>query len=70
MPSRIPVSDACQIKDLDHDRGDRRPRCCVSDACQIKDLDHHVIVGDSLAIGFRCLSDQRLRPPIVTVLKK
>ena len=34
------VSDACQIKDLDH-RGIRaQGRFLVSDACQIKDLDH------------------------------
>ena len=38
LPTR--VSDACQIKDLDH-----RPITLVvgevvSDACQIKDLDH------------------------------
>ena len=40
MPSRIPVSDACQIKDLDHRRIQPRQRSNVSDACQIKDLDH------------------------------
>ena len=34
------VSDACQIKDLDHFRRDDLVRKKVSDACQIKDLDH------------------------------
>ena len=35
------VSDACQIKDLDHGYGGDWPSPAVSDACQIKDLDHH-----------------------------
>ena len=34
------VSDACQIKDLDHPAARPAPHCIVSDACQIKDLDH------------------------------
>ena len=34
------VSDACQIKDLDHRRGIAIIDIGVSDACQIKDLDH------------------------------
>ena len=34
------VSDACQIKDLDHRLLDCMRRRGVSDACQIKDLDH------------------------------
>ena len=34
------VSDACQIKDLDHHSPSNRTRYGVSDACQIKDLDH------------------------------
>ena len=57
------VSDACQIKDLDHRQAGYRVTLHVSDACQIKDLDHwDGIYG--LACGcFRCLSDQRLRPP-------
>ena len=36
----IVVSDACQIKDLDHDTDERERGQKVSDACQIKDLDH------------------------------
>ena len=35
-----PVSDACQIKDLDHEAERVYPTRYVSDACQIKDLDH------------------------------
>ena len=42
MPSRIPVSDACQIKDLDHRSEKIQWTGQVSDACQIKDLDHDV----------------------------
>ena len=34
------VSDACQIKDLDHRKFLRLIISVVSDACQIKDLDH------------------------------
>ena len=34
------VSDACQIKDLDHERFHPESEERVSDACQIKDLDH------------------------------
>ena len=34
------VSDACQIKDLDHPSRFRVAMVAVSDACQIKDLDH------------------------------
>ena len=34
------VSDACQIKDLDHHGVHRIADIAVSDACQIKDLDH------------------------------
>ena len=35
------VSDACQIKDLDHRPDYQINVSIVSDACQIKDLDHH-----------------------------
>ena len=34
------VSDACQIKDLDHAARAHHHVQPVSDACQIKDLDH------------------------------
>ncbi len=34
------VSDACQIKDLDHTAYNAYKNANVSDACQIKDLDH------------------------------
>ena len=34
------VSDACQIKDLDHVINLAHNVLLVSDACQIKDLDH------------------------------
>ena len=34
------VSDACQIKDLDHIHAVSETQIFVSDACQIKDLDH------------------------------
>ena len=34
------VSDACQIKDLDHHVAKLDREMAVSDACQIKDLDH------------------------------
>ena len=37
---RWPVSDACQIKDLDHSLCALGGISVVSDACQIKDLDH------------------------------
>ena len=37
------VSDACQIKDLDHLSGSWRTFLGVSDACQIKDLDHRPV---------------------------
>ena len=36
------VSDACQIKDLDHPKTHEDANKNVSDACQIKDLDHNV----------------------------
>ena len=35
------VSDACQIKDLDHGLADEVDERVVSNACQIKDLDHY-----------------------------
>ena len=38
----LAVSDACQIKDLDHDGSGGTVNTSVSDACQIKDLDHLV----------------------------
>ena len=38
---RAGVSDACQIKDLDHTVLVTRRVVTVSDACQIKDLDHN-----------------------------
>ena len=38
----VEVSDACQIKDLDHVHGGADSAPDVSDACQIKDLDHRV----------------------------
>ena len=51
------VSDACQIKDLDHLFSRQVCRNWVSDACQIKDLDHEhrlehvaVIVSDACQI--------------------
>ena len=40
------VSDACQIKDLDHLAVDSMEDVVVSDACQIKDLDHAVFGAD------------------------
>ena len=40
MPSRIPVSDACQINDFDHPRRCMSLMIFVSDACQINDFDH------------------------------
>ena len=36
------VSDACQIKDLDHVVTALCGASGVSDACQIKDLDHQL----------------------------
>ena len=36
----VSVSDACQIKDLDHAKRAKTCTVSVSDACQIKDLDH------------------------------
>ena len=51
------VSDACQIKDLDHFLHQHLEVLFVSDACQIKDLDHEhrlehvaVIVSDACQI--------------------
>ena len=40
MQFTVFVSDACQIKDLDHDDDGPDVAPSVSDACQIKDLDH------------------------------
>ena len=57
------VSDACQIKDLDHPVETPSAQSEVSDACQIKDLDHLGLFMSALMMCFRCLSDQRLRPP-------
>ena len=62
------VSDACQIKDLDHLNVSPDCTTYVSDACQIKDLDHIGTPLVRLGTGFRCLSDQRLRPQRSTVL--
>ena len=42
---RRDVSDACQIKDLDHLDAKNSSSNWVSDACQIKDLDHRVQHG-------------------------
>ena len=54
---RWPVSDACQIKDLDHSLCALGGISVVSDACQIKDLDHRrpgrgrlVMVSDACQI--------------------
>ena len=47
------VSDACQIKDLDHIHDQSLSNNGVSDACQIKDLDH---INDNDSNG-RMVSD-------------
>ena len=40
MGRMLPVSDACQINDLDHLDNRMALQSRVSDACQINDLDH------------------------------
>ena len=40
MTPHMPVSDACQINDFDHDEFDDLRDMLVSDACQINDFDH------------------------------
>ena len=71
------VSDACQIKDLDHIVGRGRVSVAVSDACQIKDLDHRKflrliisVVSDACQIkdldheGFRGRSHRGFQMPV------
>ena len=50
---RLFVSDACQIKDLDHNKVAEAIYLRVSDACQIKDLPHGGCVGAVGDVGFR-----------------
>ena len=54
----MPVSDTCQINDLDHEKPNMARRGYVSDTCQINDLDHEDGVELSAEDGFRYLSDQ------------
>ena len=51
--AEYPVSEACQINDLDHTLTENYDVHVVSEACQINDLDHL----SAISVAFPCVSE-------------
>ena len=46
--AEYPVSEACQINDLDHNYNAQIEQYRVSEACQINDLDHLITLQSAI----------------------